>query len=105
MEDNRFITCPFCKAQIRAWAIKCRFCRQWLETPFQPKPELNQEHQDNLHPTPTESDQEQTDQSVNVTAAALQPFHPPGLTLKLLKITRGSRAPGSRRSCCRAKVG
>ena len=62
MEDSQFKTCRFCKKQIRAWVIKCPICREWLEPPFQPKSELNRERQDNLPPTPNESDQEPTDQ-------------------------------------------
>lgn len=36
-------TCPFCKEQIRAEAIKCRFCGEWLESSSQPGSALSQE--------------------------------------------------------------
>jgi hypothetical protein len=33
MEDSGFKLCPYCKQRIRATAIKCRFCAEWLEEP------------------------------------------------------------------------
>ena len=33
MDDDQFKTCPFCKEKIRASAMKCRYCGEWLQAP------------------------------------------------------------------------
>lgn len=38
MDGNEFKACPFCKEQIRATAIKCRFCGEWLESQHEQHP-------------------------------------------------------------------
>jgi hypothetical protein len=32
MDEDGFKQCPFCKERIRAAAVKCRFCGEWLES-------------------------------------------------------------------------
>lgn len=43
MEDAEFKVCPFCKERIRATAIKCRFCGEWIEPPAVVKDTPSQE--------------------------------------------------------------
>jgi hypothetical protein len=35
---GEFKICPFCREQIRAEAVKCRFCGEWLERQLRPDP-------------------------------------------------------------------
>ena len=46
MIGNEFKTCPFCREQIRATAIKCRFCGEWLESKTEQTPPGESESQD-----------------------------------------------------------
>lgn len=46
MDGKDFKTCPFCKEQIQASAIKCRFCGEWLDSKPEQKPPGKTESQD-----------------------------------------------------------
>ena len=63
---GEFKICPFCKEQIRAEAVKCIFCGEWLENCARPSPETSQEREERPELAQFELNEQQTNSAADL---------------------------------------